>query len=253
MSTDSCFALEIQSVSKSYSSKGQTTHAVDDLSFHIEQGEIFALLGPNGAGKSTTINMTSGLIRIDRGEIKIFGHDVTHDYKVTRRLTGVMNQEIVIDNFFTVEETLKIFSGFYGYRDDPKWRRLLIEKMELGPYLKRKPITLSGGTKRRLMLAKALIHRPRFLILDEPTAGVDVQLRHNIWEFVREINREGTTVLLTTHYLEEAEKMCSRVAIMSHGKLVALDKTADLLKKSGNKKSLEEIFLTLTSKDPNDP
>lgn len=221
---------------------------MNDLSFDIKEGEIFALLGPNGAGKSTTINMISGLVRIGSGHISIFGHDNQKEYKQTRRLTGVMNQEIVIDNFFNVEDTLKIYSGYYGYKDDPKWRSTLIDKLELGAYLKKKPIALSGGTKRRLMLAKALIHKPRFLILDEPTAGVDVQLRHKIWTFVKEINQAGTTVLLTTHYIEEAEKMCERVAIMSGGSLVALEKTSELLKQEKSGK-LEDVFLKLTTKN----
>uniref|UniRef100_UPI00272E5178 ABC transporter ATP-binding protein n=1 Tax=Geoalkalibacter sp. TaxID=3041440 RepID=UPI00272E5178 len=144
-------------------------------------------------------------------------------------LTGVMHQEIIIDNFFTIEQALKIHSGYYGVADDPAWRRVLIERLGLGPHLKKSMNKLSGGLKRRFMVAKALIHKPRLLILDEPTAGVDVELRRTLWNFVREINGDGTTVLLTTHYLEEAEEMCGRIAIMNHGELIALEPTRDLL------------------------
>jgi ABC-2 type transport system ATP-binding protein len=224
-------ALNLMNVSKRFGD----FKAVDDLNLQIQEGEIFALLGPNGAGKSTTIGMISGLVRIGSGNIQIFGHDVNDDYRNSRRLTGVMPQEIVIDNFFKLDVSLKIHSGYYGTKDDPQWRQTLIERLALGPYLNKKPLQLSGGTKRRLMLAKALLHKPKFLILDEPTAGVDVELRHTLWKFVREINTQGTTVLLTTHYLEEAEKMCDRIAIMSKGKLVALDKTANLLNKISDK------------------
>lgn len=218
-------ALSILAVRKSYDAET----AVRDLSLEIGTGEIFGLLGPNGAGKSTTINMVAGVTRPDAGEIRIFGHDNRRDYRLTRRLTGVMHQEIVIDNFFTIEQALKIHSGYYGVADDPVWRRVLIERLGLGPHLKKSMNKLSGGLKRRFMVAKALIHKPRLLILDEPTAGVDVELRRTLWDFVREINGDGTTVLLTTHYLEEAEEMCGRIAIMNHGALIALEPTRDLL------------------------
>ena len=210
--------------------------AVDGVSLSIAQGEVFGLLGPNGAGKSSLINMISGLCRITSGEIKIFGFDNQKDFQTTRRLTGAMPQEIVVDNFFNLEKSLMLHSGYYGYNDDPAWRNLLVERLALGPYLKKKPIQLSGGTKRRHMLAKALIHKPKLLILDEPTAGVDVELRHSIWSFVREIRKMGTTVLLTTHYLEEAQEMCDRIGILSQGKLVALDQTQNLLNRIDDKK-----------------
>ena len=203
--------------------------AVKDLSLEIAPGEIFGLLGPNGAGKSTTINMVAGVTRIGGGHIEVFGYDNRRDYRITRRLIGVMHQEIVADHFFTIDRTLKIHSGYYGAPGDAGWRELLIERLGLGPHLHKSMNKLSGGLKRRLMVAKAMIHKPRLLILDEPTAGVDVELRHSLWEFVREINREGTTVLLTTHYLEEAEQMCGRIAIMNHGDLIALESTAALL------------------------
>jgi len=224
-------ALDIRDLYKSYDGVA----AVKGISFAIEQGEIFGLLGPNGAGKSTTINMAAGVTRIERGQIRIFGHDNRRDYRLTRRLTGVMHQEIVIDSFFTIDRALKIHSGYYGVPHDPTWRQRLIDQLGLGPHLSKPMIKLSGGMKRRFMVAKALIHKPRLLILDEPTAGVDVELRHNLWQFVREINREGTTVLLTTHYLEEAEQMCGRIAIMNHGELIALERKEDLLARLGGR------------------
>jgi ABC-2 type transport system ATP-binding protein len=220
-------ALVIDKVKKSF--QGKT--AVKEISFSIQEGEIFGLLGPNGAGKSTTINMIAGVCRIDSGTISAFGYDNQRDYRHTRRLLGVVHQEIVTDNFFTIGQALKLHSGFYGVRDDEKWRKLLIERLDLGPHLDKTMIQLSGGMKRRFMIAKALIHRPRLLILDEPTAGVDVELRHGLWDFVREINRNGTSILLTTHYLEEAEEMCDRIAIMNHGDIVALERTHELIRK----------------------
>jgi len=179
--------------------------------------------------------MISGVTRIDNGAVRIFGHDNRSDYRFTRCLTGVMHQEIVIDNFFTIDKALKLHAGYYGRRDDPAWRKLLIERLGLGPHLHKVMFKLSGGLKRRFMIAKALIHKPQLLILDEPTAGVDIELRLALWEFVREINQRGTTVLLTTHYLEEAQQMCSRVAIMNNGSLVALDRTDALLHRFGGR------------------
>lgn len=242
------FAIELTDLRKTY---GNFT-ALEGLSFSIEEGEIFALLGPNGAGKSTAIGMISGLTRITSGSIKIFGHDNQRESQITRSLTGVMPQEIVVDNFFKIGESLKLHSGYFGLKDDRVWREKLIDRLALGPYLNKKPIECSGGTKRRHMLAKALIHKPKLLILDEPTAGVDVELRRSIWGFVREMNKNGTTVILTTHYLEEAEEMCERFAFLAKGKLVALDKREVLFDKSkGESKSLEDIFIQLTSEDPN--
>ena len=224
-------ALEINQLKKSYSG----TEAVKGISLNIEPGEIFGLLGPNGAGKSTTINMISGVTRIDSGSVNIFGYDNRSDYRMTRCLSGVMHQEIVIDNFFTIDKALSIHAGYYGVKDDKVWREMLIERLGLGEHLHKVMLKLSGGLKRRFMIAKALIHKPKLLILDEPTAGVDVELRLTLWDFVREMNQSGTTVLLTTHYLEEAEQMCERIAIMDHGKLVALDTTAHLLQNLGGR------------------
>lgn len=200
-----------------------------NLSLTVQPGEIFGLLGPNGAGKSTTINMISGVCRIDGGRVSVFGHDNRRERRITRRLVGVMHQEIVTDNFFTIDRALRIHSGYYGVPRDDAWRELLIARLGLGPHLHKSMNKLSGGLKRRFMVAKAMIHKPRLLILDEPTAGVDVELRRNLWDFVREINQEGVTVLLTTHYLEEAEQMCGRIAIMNHGELITLEDTDRLL------------------------
>jgi ABC-2 type transport system ATP-binding protein len=229
-------ALDIVGLRKSFGD----TPAVRDLSLRIEPGEIFGLLGPNGAGKSTTINMVVGVVRLDGGRVEVFGHDNRREYRLTRRLIGVMHQEVVIDHFFTIDRALQIHSGYYGVPEDRAWTAQLIERLGLGPHLHKQMNKLSGGLKRRFMVAKAMIHRPPLLILDEPTAGVDVELRHSLWEFVREINQQGTTVLLTTHYLEEAEQMCGRIAIMNHGSLVALERTDTLLSR------LDRRVLTLT-------
>ena len=219
------YALEIQHLNKSF---GQQP-AVSDLSLTVKRGEIFGLLGPNGAGKSTTINMICGVSRIDSGSVSVFGHDSQRQCQHARRLTGVMHQEVVTDAFFTIDKALKMHPGFFGVKSDPEWRHLLIDRLDLSAHLHKPMNCLSGGMKRRFMLAKALIHKPRLLILDEPTAGVDIELRHTIWSFIREINQHDTTILLTTHYLEEAEQMCQRIAIMNFGRLVALDTTEALL------------------------
>jgi ABC-2 type transport system ATP-binding protein len=225
-------ALHIENLAKAFAGVA----VVKNLNFDIEQGEIFGLLGPNGAGKSTTINMISGISQIDSGRITAFGYDNRSQYRKTRRMLGVVHQEVVIDNFFTIDQALRLHAGYYGVADDPHWRQELIDRLGLGPHLNKVMLKLSGGMKRRFMIAKALIHRPRLLILDEPTAGVDVELRHSLWEFVREINRNGTTILLTTHYLEEAEQMCGRIAIMNHGELVALEQTRELVRRLSHKR-----------------
>jgi len=239
-------ALDICDLRKSFGGE----QAVRGISFTIEEGEIFGLLGPNGAGKSTTINMIVGVTHIGSGTVRVFGHDNRRDYRLTRRLVGVMHQEIVIDHFLDVDHTLRLHSGYYGYPTDHAWRKLLIERLDLGPHLRKSMNKLSGGLKRRLMVAKALIHKPRLLILDEPTAGVDVELRHALWDFVREINRAGTTVLLTTHYLEEAEAMCGRIAIMHHGQIAALDRTEALLSRVGSRSIRFRLGTTLAAVPP---
>jgi ABC-2 type transport system ATP-binding protein len=185
--------------------------------------------------------MIGGVSRIGSGSIEVFGFDNQKDSRTTRRMVGVMHQEIVIDNFFTIDQALRFHAGYYGVRDDAAWRQRLIDRLGLQPHLHKVMIKLSGGMKRRFMIAKALIHKPQLLILDEPTAGVDVELRHTLWDFVHEINQQGTTILLTTHYLEEAEQMCDRIAIMNHGKLIALESTATLLKELGTRSILVHL------------
>ncbi|MBE9485658.1 MAG: ABC transporter ATP-binding protein [Desulfuromonadales bacterium] len=246
-------ALELSHLQKSFAG----VPAVRGISLSIRQGEIFALLGPNGAGKSTTINMIVGVTRIDSGTIRAFGYDNQRDYRMTRRMLGVVHQEVVIDNFFTVDQALKLHAGYYGVKDDPVWRQLLIDRLGLRPHLGKVMLKLSGGLKRRFMIAKAMIHKPQLLILDEPTAGVDVELRHGLWDFVREINRQGTTILLTTHYLEEAEQMCDRIAIMNHGELIAMEETRELVRRLSTRRlrlwlesPLEEIPAALTAYRP---
>lgn len=237
-------ALKLEQLSKRFGDN----EVVKGISLEIRPGEIFGLLGPNGAGKSTTINMVTGVTRIGGGKVSIFGYDNQDDYIKTRRLTGVMHQEIVVDTFFKIDKALEIHSGYYGVPDDPAWRKQLIERLALGPHLKKSMNRLSGGMKRRFMVAKALIHKPKLLILDEPTAGVDVELRQNLWGFVREMNqKEGTTVLLTTHYLEEAEEMCGRVAIMNHGSIIALDRTKGLLDQLDEKRLIIHLDKPLDS------
>ncbi len=240
-------ALAIKNLTKEYDG----APVVDNISFAIEPGEIFGLLGPNGAGKSTTINMIGGVSHIGSGSIDIFGFNNQAEYRTTRRLIGVMHQEIVIDNFFTIDQALKIHAGYYGVRDDKAWRIQLIDRLGLKPHLHKVMIKLSGGMKRRFMIAKALIHKPRLLILDEPTAGVDVELRHTLWDFVHEINQQGTTILLTTHYLEEAEQMCDRIAIMHHGSLIALESTETLLKEVGTRSLLVHLQTPIKSAPDN--
>jgi len=242
-STEQSAALKISDLRKRFDG----SEVVKGISFTIEQGEIFGLLGPNGAGKSTAINMIVGVTRLGGGKVEIFGHDNVRDYQLTRRLTGVMHQEIVIDNFFTIDHSLQIHSGYFGVPDDPVWRNRLIDRLGLRPHLGKVILKLSGGLKRRMMVAKALIHKPKLLILDEPTAGVDVELRHSLWDFVREINDQGTTILLTTHYLEEAEQMCGRVAIMNHGEILALEKTSALLQRCGRRELVLQMKKPLSA------
>ncbi len=228
--------LIISNVSKSFPSESGPVIVVNNLNFEMKPGEVLGLLGPNGAGKSTTINMIAGVLMPDSGSLSVFGFDNRKDYIKTRRLTGVMHQDPVIEQYLLVGQALKIHSGYYGVQDDPSWRELIIEQMELGPHLQKKYIKLSGGMRRRFMLAKTLLHKPRLIILDEPTAGVDVELRNRLWSFVREINNVGINVLLTTHYLDEAEEMCDRIAFMKDGKLITIEPTQDLIEKVGDQK-----------------
>jgi ABC-2 type transport system ATP-binding protein len=233
-------AIRVDHLAKRYGA----TEALREVSFAVEPGEMFGLLGPNGAGKTTLISIVTGLVRRTSGGAEVFGLDVTRHYKITRSLIGVVPQELVYDHFFTVRRALEIHSGYYGVRENVAWIDHLLDRLDLAPHADKKILALSGGMKRRLLVAKALVHRPQVLILDEPTAGVDVGLRQTLWEFVREIHASGTTVLLTTHYIEEAEEHCSRIGIIHEGRLVALDRTSNLLS------LLSEKHVALTLAEP---
>ncbi len=227
-------AISFQSVSKAYAAprgpKGATFLALDDVSFDIEEGEFFGLLGPNGAGKTTLISILAGLTRAGQGQVKVLGHDVQTDYTQARRLLGVVPQELVFDPFFNVREALRIQSGYFGVKNNDAWIDELLESLGLADKANANMRQLSGGMKRRVLVAQALVHKPPVIVLDEPTAGVDVELRQTLWQFIARLNREGHTVLLTTHYLEEAEALCGRIAMLKTGKVVALERTSELLK-----------------------
>jgi ABC-2 type transport system ATP-binding protein len=226
-------AISFQHVSKTYRSGGREVQALADVSFNIEAGEFFGLLGPNGAGKTTLISVLAGLARANSGSVTVHGHDVVTDYAAARRSLGVVPQELVFDPFFSVRETLRIQGGYFGVRTDPKandaWIDELLANLGLTDKADANMRQLSGGMKRRVLVAQALVHRPPVIVLDEPTAGVDVELRQTLWQFIARLNREGHTVLLTTHYLEEAEALCGRIAMLKNGRVVALDRTSALL------------------------
>ncbi len=203
--------------------------ALDDVSFSIEPGEFFGLLGPNGAGKTSLISILAGLSRASSGHATVLGHDVVTDYAAARQRLGIVPQELVFDPFFSVRETLRIQSGYFGIRHNDAWIDELLAALGLADKAGANMRQLSGGMKRRVLVAQALVHRPPVIVLDEPTAGVDVELRQTLWQFISQLNRRGHTVLLTTHYLEEAEALCGRVAMLQQGRLKALDKTSALL------------------------
>jgi ABC-2 type transport system ATP-binding protein len=230
-------AISFQNVAKTYIGKSggasDAVHALDNVSFDIESGEFFGLLGPNGAGKTTLISILAGLARASSGSVKVLGHDVVTDYAAARRSLGIVPQELVFDPFFSVREALRIQSGYFGVRVDKRandaWIDELLANLGLADKADANMRQLSGGMKRRVLVAQALVHRPPVIVLDEPTAGVDVELRQTLWQFVARLNREGHTVLLTTHYLEEAEALCGRLAMLKQGRVVALDRTSALL------------------------
>jgi ABC-2 type transport system ATP-binding protein len=221
------FAIEINNVEKSY----KALKALKGVSLTIEEGEFFGLLGPNGAGKTTLISTVAGLIRPDAGSVRIHGHDVVNDFRAARRNLGVVPQELVFDPFFTVRETLRLQSGYFGIQNNDKWIDEVMENLDLTGKADVNMRALSGGMKRRVLVAQALVHKPPVIVLDEPTAGVDVELRQTLWKFISRLNREGHTVVLTTHYLEEAEAMCERVAMLKSGQVVALDTMKGLLRR----------------------
>ena len=230
-------AISFQSVSKTYPpSKQQKAQgkqglkAVDEVSFQIEPGEFFGLLGPNGAGKTSLISMLAGLSRPTSGTVSVHGFDVQRDYAEARRQLGIVPQELVFDPFFNVRESLRIQSGYFGIKNNEAWIDELLQSLGRADKATANMRQLSGGMKRRVLVAQALVHKPPVIVLDEPTAGVDVELRQTLWQFVARLNKQGSTVLLTTHYLEEAEALCSRIAMLKLGKVIALARTGDLLK-----------------------
>lgn len=221
-------AINIENVHKRFGH----LHALKGLNLTIEQGEFFGLLGPNGAGKSTLINILAGLLRPSAGQASIMGHDVVNAYQAARMALGVVPQELVFDPFFNVREMLRFQAGYFGRgKENDAWIDEIIESLDLTDKAHTNMRQLSGGMKRRALIAQALVHKPPVIVLDEPTAGVDVELRQLMWTFIRKLNKEGHTIILTTHYLEEAEELCSRVAMMKQGEIVALDSTANLLSK----------------------
>lgn len=225
-------AIRINGVHKHFAN----LHALRGIDLTIEQGEFFALLGPNGAGKSTLISILAGLIKPSAGDISVMGFDVVNQYQQARQLLGVVPQELVFDPFFNVREMLRFQAGYFGHGpENDAWVDEILEGLGLSDKAHTNMRQLSGGMKRRALIAQALAHKPPVIVLDEPTAGVDVELRQMLWEFIKKLNRDGHTIILTTHYLEEAEALCSRVGMMKQGEIVALDSTANLLNKFAGK------------------
>lgn len=231
---ESVSAISINGVDKSFGE----LRALDNIDITIQSGEFFGLLGPNGAGKSTLINALAGLLRIDSGSIAVMGYDVQRDFRMARQSLGVVPQEIVMDPFFTVRETLRFQSGYFGLRNNDAWIDELLDQLDLTDKQDTNMRKLSGGMKRRVLIAQALVHKPPVLVLDEPTAGVDVELRQSMWRFVKRLHADGHTIVLTTHYLEEAEELCDRIAIIDSGKLIALESKHELLARGWGAKLL---------------
>jgi ABC-2 type transport system ATP-binding protein len=239
----SILAIEARDVVKRY----PRVTALDRVSLRIEPGEFFGLLGPNGAGKTTLISIVAGLARATSGQVTVMGHDVVSEYRTARRCLGVVPQELVFDPFFTVRETLRIQSGYFGLRHNDDWIDEVIANLDLGAKADANMRSLSGGMKRRVLVAQALVHRPPVIVLDEPTAGVDVELRQGLWQFVRRLNKDGHTIVLTTHYLEEAQQMCERIAMLKAGRIVAMEPTRELLAR------LSGVKMALTLRGPLPP
>ncbi|TFL15734.1 ABC transporter ATP-binding protein [Pusillimonas caeni] len=255
-------ALTLKNISKIYGSpsgglarlipgsdrKRRSFQALNDVSLDVGHGEFFGLLGPNGAGKTTMISILAGLAQATSGTASVCGYDVVSEYKQARRSLGVVPQELVYDPFFTVRETLRLQSGYFGLRNNDDWIDEILANLGLADKADANMRALSGGMKRRVLVAQALVHRPPVIILDEPTAGVDVDLRRTLWEFISRLNKEGHTILLTTHYLEEAEALCGRIAMLKSGRIVALDTTQSLLARVGGN-DLEDAFVRIMHSD----
>ncbi len=223
-------AISFQSVSKTFQTARGPFQALDGVSFDIEQGEFFGLLGPNGAGKTTLISILAGLTKATSGTVSVLGVNVNTQAAEARKKLGVVPQELVFDPFFNVREALRFQSGYFGVKHNDAWIDELLDSLGLSDKANHNMRQLSGGMKRRMLVAQALVHKPPVIVLDEPTAGVDVELRQTLWQFIAKLNKLGHTVLLTTHYLEEAEALCQRIAMLKNGKVVALNRTDELLK-----------------------
>ncbi len=240
-------AISFKHLTKNYGS----LVALNDVSLEIEEGEFFGLLGPNGAGKTTLISILAGLCRPTTGSVEVMGHDVQSDFRAARRLLGIVPQELVFDPFFTVRETLQFQSGYFGIKNNGEWIDEILHHLGLADKANKNMRALSGGMKRRVLVAQALVHRPPVIVLDEPTAGVDVELRQSLWKFISRLNKEGHTIVLTTHYLEEAQELCGRIAMLKKGQIVALDTTANLLARANNSQTkdgdLEDVFMQIMS------
>ena len=229
-------ALTVEKLNKVYKNKLGNSKALNDLSFDVNQGEIFGLLGPNGAGKTTFLSILAGTVMKSSGQINVWGFDIDQNPRQVRASIGIVPQEVNIDAFFSPKKLLELQAGLYGVKNKDRITDYILKMVSLDKQANSYSRTLSGGMKRRLLIAKAMVHQPPILILDEPTAGVDVELRENLWKNVKELNKIGVTIILTTHYLLEAQEMCDRIAIINHGNLIALDTTQKLLEKIENKK-----------------
>ncbi|HET9352678.1 MAG TPA: ABC transporter ATP-binding protein [Sphingomicrobium sp.] len=235
-------AIRIDNLSKTYEGKGiAPKRALDGVTFEVPRGQIFGLLGPNGAGKSTLINILAGLVVKSGGAAEIWGFDIDKHPRNAKRSIGIVPQEILFDPFFTPREALEIQAGLYGVPKAERITEALLAAVRLTDKADAYARTLSGGMKRRLLVAKAMVHSPPILVLDEPTAGVDIELRQQLWDYVRGLNKQGVTVVLTTHYLEEAEQLCDRIAIINHGRLIANEPTRELIAKAQDKAVVVEV------------
>lgn len=243
-------AIKFTDIKKTYLTKVGPVEALEGITFSIEEGEIFGLLGPNGAGKSTLINILGGVVKKTSGEAIVDGISIDNDPVLVKKKIGIVPQEISFDAFTPIEEALRYEFGYYGQDIDETHLSQVLKDLSLIDKRKQIPRSLSGGMKRRFMIARAMIHKPDILILDEPTAGVDVELRHEMYDLIRELNKKGVTIILTTHYLEEVELLCDRVAIVHHGKLIALDHKQDLKNRF---QSTRQISLALTEQTSNLP